>query len=193
MTARLGAAVATLYLCTACGAADQQLVDRGVGLQGSPTAVDVEDVPVRGADVDVKIIQGSNISGELLAADATSVTILDGAGRVERADARNVDEVVVELYASGGGGTALWTVVGSLSTVSHGFFLIFTLPIWVITGAATSGVASAQSRLHVPRNEIPLLYQFARFPQGLPPGFGAGARPRYATSWLSNDDSDLTR
>jgi len=64
----------------------------------------------------------------------------------------------------------LWTLVGTVSTASHGWYLALTAPMWIITG-----IASTIGQSHAPIEKYPRLSRdelrkFARFPQGLPQG-----------------------
>lgn len=63
-----------------------------------------------------------------------------------------------------------WTVLNNLSTISHGFFLILTLPINAIVGGHVNTSKDAEFRYS--EKELPMdqLYKFARFPKRLPAG-----------------------
>jgi len=65
----------------------------------------------------------------------------------------------------------VWTVAGSLLTISNGGFLIFTLPPVLISGILTT-VAEANriNYLDYPSNSFKELSKHARFPQGMPKG-----------------------
>ena len=66
-----------------------------------------------------------------------------------------------------------WGAVGTLSTPSHGLFLIFTGPIWIIWSTATAATASRAPRTAYADDDLErwgALRRFARFPQGLPEG-----------------------
>jgi hypothetical protein len=76
-------------------------------------------------------------------------------------------------------------MVGSVTTISHGFFLILTLPMWAGTGTIASVGASESNNLIVPLEDVDALFQFARFPQGMPPSF-VQPKPRYAAEWLGS-------
>jgi len=67
-------------------------------------------------------------------------------------------------------------LAGSLSTASHGVYLLFTLPIWLITTAGASYAHSAAGYVRADYQkplaaEIDKIRKWARFPQGLPPGY----------------------
>jgi hypothetical protein len=60
---------------------------------------------------------------------------------------------------------------------SHGGFLVLTLPLWLGTGIPVS-VGEARSNDAVGKSEyFERLFEFARFPQGLPPKYRERARP----------------
>jgi hypothetical protein len=64
-----------------------------------------------------------------------------------------------------------WTVLGSASTLSHGFYLIFTFPIWLATGISASSGESFRDRYSEsdPNDKYwKQIQKFSRFPQGLP-------------------------
>jgi len=63
-----------------------------------------------------------------------------------------------------------WGSAGALSTASHGFFLIFTFPIWLLTMTVTASIESRASQLEYPDDGWETFSIWARFPQGLPSG-----------------------
>ena len=63
-------------------------------------------------------------------------------------------------------------VLGTLSTVSHGFFLVFSAPVWIITSTV---IWNNQTKTAVERYPddfewitLDAMRVYARFPQGLP-------------------------
>jgi hypothetical protein len=64
-----------------------------------------------------------------------------------------------------------WVLLNSLSTLTHGFVLILSLPINLIVGLPAATSARKAYHVHYPKdiswNEAA---KFARFPQGLPEG-----------------------
>jgi hypothetical protein len=171
-----------------CSAGIERL-DRRRGVGGSETSVPIEEVPVRGHEIDLAAFGDDrryNVSGELLAIDPVAIWVLESSGDVAWVPRDDLLDVKIELYDSAASETALWTTIGSLTTASHGFFLILTLPMWVGTGTAASIGASESNNLVVPVEAVDALYQFARFPQGLPPEF-VREKPRYAAEWLGPD------
>jgi hypothetical protein len=63
-----------------------------------------------------------------------------------------------------------WTLAGTLSSVSNGAFLIFTMPAWLIGGSLANGSESRAAERKSPPLQWAELAAFARFPQGLPQG-----------------------
>ena len=108
------------------------------------------------------------VEGELLAVNADSVWVLSSEGGAVVPTAAVVQGKLTR-YAWSSGNVTTWTAVGVLSTISNGLVLIFTAPVWVITGSvAGAGESHAAQRLW-PRFAWAALAEFARFPQGMPP------------------------
>ncbi|MGE5182554.1 MAG: hypothetical protein ACM31C_10850 [Acidobacteriota bacterium] len=108
------------------------------------------------------------VSGELIALDAERVYLLPAAGGhlhwVKRAAVTDA-----ALYEYEAGGFGAWGLLGSLSTASHGYFLVFSLPIWVLSSTITNAAESHHVILHYPATGWDEIARWARFPQGLPP------------------------
>lgn len=141
----------------------------------------VGEVPVHGFRVTVDAVERP-VRGELLAVDRASVWVLeerdDGRARPVAIPRRDVRSVGVEALPSGGAVTGAWSAAGTLSTLSHGAFLIFSAPVWAGVGIATGVDEGVSNDLHVRRRSLDELYQYARFPAGLPEGFLRRAGPR---------------
>jgi hypothetical protein len=77
------------------------------------------------------------------------------------------------------GSVEAWTLLGVLSTVANGWFLIITAPAWMLTGGFShyGDVRAAERDLpdDFDRPEIDLR-AVARFPQGMPPRMDAPFR-----------------
>jgi hypothetical protein len=131
------------------------------------------DVPVRGFHVVVTAREGSDVEGELLAAEAESVYVLDDDdGTIVATRWNNIDEVRVSIASHRPGEPAtsiVWTTVGTVSTLSHGVFLFVTAGAWLGAGIPVSVANGRSIRGRVTADEFrELLYQFARYPQGMP-------------------------
>jgi hypothetical protein len=107
--------------------------------------------------------------GELIAVSADSVWVL-GQDQARVIPTSAVSAGKLTAYAAQKGALTAWAVVGTLSTISNGWFLVFTAPMWLIGGPLAVG-----SESHAPeRKSPPLMWEelapFARFPQGMPEG-----------------------
>lgn len=124
--------------------------------------------------------------GELIAVTADSLFITTPFGPAVFARTR-ITGVTLVHYRAQHPVLAGWSTVGALSTLTHGWALIGTLPLWVITGIACTAKASGEPFVHYkPGERKDLKYvnaesardmiekewrdlgRFARFPQGMP-------------------------
>ena len=109
----------------------------------------------------------SRTDGELIAVNSDSVWILGQDGR-RIIPTTAVQRGKLTAYDAKTGGLAIWTLLGTLSTISNGFYLLATAPTWIIGGSLATGSQSrAPVRSHPPRSWAELA-AFARFPAGLP-------------------------
>lgn len=104
--------------------------------------------------------------GELIAVDADTIHVLADGRLVSLARAA-LCCAEVTAYRMDLSELQLWSVLGTLSTASQGWFLILTAPAWALTGTAVTASASYAPRI-VSTDPL-VLRQFARFPQGIPP------------------------
>ncbi len=107
--------------------------------------------------------------GELIAVEAESLFVLQGTELVALAWS-DVSKAQLMAYDSKKGGLAWWTTLGSLSTVSHGWALGLSLPLWIIIGTTTTASQSHAPNYTCPQRSWQDLVMFSRFPQGLPEG-----------------------
>lgn len=134
-----------------------------------------------GAWAELKYLDGSRVvevNGELISLANDSVTVLTYDNLVT-VDRNKVQQLRLTTYDSRYALLAAWTTVGTLSTVSHGYGLVISAPLWILTGSLAT---SFQSRLPIESLDdgwqFPIessddgwqsLNKFARFPQGIPP------------------------
>lgn len=112
----------------------------------------------------------THTEGELIAATSDSIFILDTLGFLNGFSAQGVSRVHLQAFDSRHGLVAFWTVLGTLSTISHGVVLIISAPVWIISGSIAAGAQSqTPHEFAVPAKWI-ALEKYARFPQGLPSG-----------------------
>lgn len=125
-----------------------------------------------GAWIELQLDSGpeDRVAGELIAVSQDSAWVLKPSGEVIGIANAGVTGGQLVAYQSQYGRVGTMTMLGTLSTVSNGGFLILTAPLWIIGGSIA---ALNQSR--APIREIPPpawteLAAFARFPQGIPRG-----------------------
>lgn len=149
------------------------------GFLPSPSAA-VRDV--YGGWIEVTVPVGRNdstVAGELIAVRADTVWILPDSGPVVAVPSSTVKKGRVARYNSQSGAIAGFTALGVVSTISNGFLLGITAPLWIITG-----IVASSNESHAPLRGVPPLAwadlaAYARFPQGLPPGVDLGEiRPK---------------
>jgi hypothetical protein len=125
-----------------------------------------------GAWIALTTTAGASLEGELISVEPASLSlIMPGSGRLTVVQKASIAEGSVYKYESDS--LAGWAVVGTLSTLSHGFFLIFTAPIWSLSSAGIAGSESRHVIIELARGKWDEVAKWARFPQGMPPGFGA--------------------
>ena len=107
-------------------------------------------------------------SGEFIALDEDNVYVLyDSLYIIPK---NIIAESVVDLDQKNTGIYALWVILGSLSTISNGYYLTITFPLWLAAGIPT---ASGESYRDMYDEEYPgevyweKVNKFSRFPQGV--------------------------
>jgi len=106
--------------------------------------------------------------GEFIAVEKNKVYLLTEMGP-EEIPTPKVLHVIYATYKEKRISPA-WTILGLLSTASHGAWAVISAPIWLITGIihssaeSTSGITESDS---IAWEEI---RKYARFPQGIPQG-----------------------
>lgn len=112
----------------------------------------------------------SSVEGELIAIDDTAYHVLT-AGGLRSVPRSSTHRITVVAYGTSPASIAIWASVGGLSTLSHGMFLVFTAPMWAVTGIVAAVGESGAGLVH----DADRARAFARLPQGLPPGFDPAA------------------
>jgi hypothetical protein len=116
--------------------------------------------------------------GELIAVTPDQLTVLSATGIVT-VQKKDVDDVTLTLFS--GSKIPGWLAAGIVSTVSHGYFLVATIPLWSLAAAWDNRQYERFAELNYPGASWEELRRGARFPQGLPEGFDVRAlRPRPA-------------
>lgn len=139
---------------------------------GARSTMDQAQRTPRGAWINLVTDRGE-VAGELLAVEARALVVASrrGFARVPVAQIRSWS---LAWYEADNASVIGYGILGTLSTLSHGAWLIFTAPLlWIIP---TPIMARAQSKQgHESSDEgnttLRALTPYARFPAGLPPGF----------------------
>jgi hypothetical protein len=135
--------------------------------------VDVVARDGHGAWIVVTARHGAEVSGELIAIDLGTVGVLGPHGLVSIAQT-DIESARLYAWDSQYGTLVAWGGLGTLSTISHGFFLALSAPAWIVTTAITAAVVSHGPVVEYPDDSWAKLAIWARFPQGTPPGVFAG-------------------
>ncbi|HEX7839319.1 MAG TPA: hypothetical protein VF469_17700, partial [Kofleriaceae bacterium] len=126
----------------------------------------------RGGWIVVTQRNGAQIDGELIAVDPGDVRVLTATGLVLVAKPA-VATARLWAWQTEHGVLGLWGTAGMLSTITHGFWLVFSAPIWFLSTTITTSVESRASIVDYPDDGWGKLSPWARFPQGLPAGVTA--------------------
>lgn len=131
----------------------------------------------------------AQVRGEFLAVDRDTVFVLPADSMVRRIPTHLIVAARVAWYDSDWEKLAIWAGIGTLSTASHGFFLIFTSPIWGLTAWATAPAESRAPLVDVGRAGWAAAKQYARYPAGVPDSLPERlpTKPVYPRSEASKD------
>lgn len=118
------------------------------------------------------------VEGELIALDDDSLHVLGMDGTLRSLSITQLRSITLTTFRQNLGELKTWAGLGFLSTVSHGFYLILTGPVWALAGTVATSYASTTPRL-TGNDGTAELRKFARFPQGIPPTLDRGTlQPR---------------
>ena len=113
---------------------------------------------------------GGTVQGELITVHNDSVYVLTPS-QLDAFPFSDLDSAKLELHRHRVTSYVLASVLGGISTLSHGGFLLFTAPMWLITGITLSNSVPKQPNvIYFPQTAIEEFRKFSRFPQGLPRG-----------------------
>jgi hypothetical protein len=107
-------------------------------------------------------------SGEFMAVDEFNVYVLyDSLYQIPK---RKISNSILELDEKNTTVYGLWVLVGTLATISNGYYSTITAPLWLLFGIPTATGESFRDRYDVeyPTEEYwESVRKFARFPQGI--------------------------
>lgn len=139
-----------------------------------PRSMSAVHTDAHGGFVVVRVGGQVNHQGELIAVGPEGVWVL-ARQRLILTPHEQVSGLDLYAYDVSIAGTTGLGLLGTLSTISHGFFLVFSAPIWLVTTIATSASQSrsAYEWYAGDGDDWSELMKWARFPQGMPPGLTA--------------------
>ena len=111
----------------------------------------------------------SFIGGEFITFEKSVVYCLNN--ELQKIPLHKIRRAVLEIDSKNTSSYGAWTVLGMLSSLSHGFYLIISMPIWLITGSASASAESYRDRFEVEYPDSIWWFDkiiYSRFPQGLP-------------------------
>lgn len=169
------AGLAAIAVAGACGCASAPSAPGG----WLPSPEHAQRDP-RGGWIEVEFVgadaQRYIVEGELLAVDARRLYVA-GANLVESVALDSVATAKLSYFSTDPGAVAGATVGGTLATLSHGWFLIFSAPAWIAVGTGATVNRSHDGRIRSKNADWDEFRSYARFPQGLPATFDAGPIP----------------
>jgi hypothetical protein len=107
--------------------------------------------------------------GELIAINHSEVWVLVGNAMLHEPLAR-VSGLEIHPYKVPVGRLVATGALGTLSTISHGFFLVISAPVWIVTSSVAGATYSRTARVRYEGDNWDELAKWARFPQGMPAG-----------------------
>lgn len=131
-----------------------------------PNAVDAAE-SVYGGYINVTLLNGRKIKGELLASNSQRITvIMEGNTNPTQIATEGIRSFKLQFAKSGLEGYA-WANLAL--PITHGKFLVLTLPFNALIISGIASGANEDYRVYSDDTSFEALSQYARYPQGLPP------------------------
>lgn len=134
-----------------------------------------EQIDVYGGWITLEYSAGNSVEtadGEFIAFQDSSVYVLTEF-RLIRIPSKDVRRASVDIYSKNTLTFALWTVAGTASATTHGWYVIISAPLWLLTGIPSTISESMDGRLERGNPSTSWWLsasKFSRFPQGIPKG-----------------------
>lgn len=112
-------------------------------------------------------------SGELISVSPDSIHVRAPRAGMQAFSWTVVDRVQIAMFDPTEGAAYGLGFAGMLASLSHGWFFVFSAPVWIAVGAGTGAGRVDEAVLQYPREtkEWQELAKYARFPQGPPSSF----------------------
>jgi hypothetical protein len=102
--------------------------------------------------------------GELIAVSKDTVFFADRTFHgIATSDIRSARLVIYDAENLG-----VFVPIGTASTLSNGWYAIFTMPLWIVGGTIAAVARSYEPIYDFPQYPLDKLAPYARFPQGIP-------------------------
>ena len=125
------------------------------------------DINEFGSYIKISMKEGGKIDGELIAIDSSQIVILSA--KKKKCLVISIDDIKRFTLQYAQSKQYGWTIpVFLLSTISHGFFSIFTVPVNLIVTISTTSSGNSAFKYKSKSMNYEKLRMFARFPQGIP-------------------------
>ena len=110
--------------------------------------------------------------GEFIGTSDESLLLLNENG-LTRVPLDLISYASLKLHDDDRSNFAIWTALGAISTISNGWLLAITAPLWIISGSIITG-SETYSGFYEARPPRSIWWRtttmYSRFPQGIPPG-----------------------
>ena len=121
-----------------------------------------------GGWIDIEHMTGTITSGELISIQEDSIFLFPLSSQLVSIPIDKIKSAKLAKYHSQLSKITQWAGLGTLSTLSHGFWSFFSAPVWIITGLRDGRKNSRSAILEYPDVPLSDFSKFARFPQGIP-------------------------
>ena len=105
------------------------------------------------------------VRGELIAVNDSGIYVLPD-NDLLFVEIDSVQTIKIGKYEDGNT-IAGWAAFGTFSTLSHGFVLLISAPVWILSGTLISADYASQKVMFYPDSSLESLRVYSRFPQGL--------------------------
>ena len=132
----------------------------------------VEEIDINqfGSYIEIEGTNEFSLDGELISIDRSKMVVLSSVDSIKRATILKLEDVNQFTLKYAQPKDYSWRIpVYTLSTLLHGFYLIFTAPINLIVTISVNASGSSDFEYSETDMDFEKLKMFARFPQGLPP------------------------
>jgi hypothetical protein len=167
MPGKIIPAMSLFVFCLLVGCASSRAPERWL-----PSAEEAQR-DVYGSWIEISYETGGDLyrdGGEFIAIDSQYLYYANES-ELQMVPLSAISKAKIVVYRSESGQLAGWTVAGSISTVSHGFFLILSLPVWIISGSAFTAACSFEPVIDIEPGDWDRVRIYARYPTGLPEDF----------------------